>query len=89
MKLVRRKRKREPRLCRYQIENYFVWEWFPSRPCRPGKEPMIPAGVDPSGPTPRKRVRRLRPRKGRPLIFLPPGWEQLILPFPPPFPFRK
>lgn len=82
MKLVRRKRKREARLCIYHFPGYHVVAWFPSRPCRPGKEPIVTEGMEPRGPTPPKRERRLRPRKGRPLIFLPPGWEQLTLPFP-------
>ena len=81
MKLVRRKRRRKPRLCIYVAENadYLVIDWFPSRPCKPGKETIIPEGVEPCRRLPRKR---LRPRKGRPLVFPPPGWEQLLLPFP-------
>jgi hypothetical protein len=79
VKLVRRKRRRKPRLCVYIVENYLVIDWFPSRPCKPGKKIIIPDGVEPCRPLPRKR---LIPRKGRPLVFLPPGWEQLTFPFP-------
>jgi len=82
VKLVRRKRRRKPRLCFYSLGKYWATEWFPSRPYKPGKEPFIPEGAELHGPTPPKRERRLRPRKGRRLIYPPLGWDQLTFPFP-------
>ena len=95
MKLVRRKRKRESLLFLWVGEGYYianergkkvifvhdpftVMEYYPSRH---GENTAMAEGLE---MRPRRRVpkRRLRPRKGRSLIFLPPGWEQLTFPFP-------
>ena len=95
MKLVRRKRKRESLLFLWVGEGYFIansrgekviWvhdpftvmEYYPSRH---GENTAMIEGLE---MRPRRRApkRRLRPRKGRPLIYPPPGWEQLTFPFP-------
>ena len=100
MKLVRRKRKRESLLFLWVGEGYFIanergekviWvhdpftvmEYYPSRH---GENTAMAEGLE---MRPRRRYpkRRLRPKKGRPLIYLPPNWEQLLLPWP--WPRRK
>ena len=82
MRLVRRMQKRKPRRCIYFFGKGYEVDWFPSRRYKPGEEPFIPYGAELYGPTPPKRVRRLRPKKGRRLIYPPLGWDQLTFPFP-------
>ncbi len=95
MKLVRRKRKRESLLFLWKGEGYYIQNergqkviWVPDPyivmeyyPSRRGEKPAMTEGLE---MRPRRRLpkRRLRPRKGRPLVYLPPEWEQLTFPFP-------